>query len=129
MRIALINPIARRTQGYHTIGSWIPQLGLQVLAELTPREHKVDIIDETFGHQFTDECLRQGRYGLVGVAAYTSGATRSYEIARQWHEQKIPCIMGRPDGSAMPQEASQHFDAVAIGECDDIYPSIIADAG
>ena len=61
MRIALVNPIARRTQGYHTIGSWIPQLGLQVLAELTPREHQVDIIDEIFGHECTDERTHQRR--------------------------------------------------------------------
>ncbi len=128
MRIALINPIARRTQGYHTIGSWVPQLCLQVLAELTPREHKVEIIDEIFGHQFTDDCIRQGRYDLVGVTSYTSGATRAYEIARQCSEQKIPCIIGGPHASAMPQEAAQYFDSVATGECDDIYPGIIADA-
>ena len=48
MRIALINPVARRCQGYHTIGSKIPQLGLQVLARLTPKPHTVDLIDEIF---------------------------------------------------------------------------------
>lgn len=128
MRIALVNPIARRTQGYHTIGSYIPQLCLQVLAELTPREHHVEIIDEIFGHECTDNAIRAGRYDLVGVTSYTSGATRAYEIAQQCREQKIPCIIGGPHASAMPQEAGLHFDAVAIGECDDIYPGIIADA-
>jgi hypothetical protein len=49
VRIALVNPVTRRTQGYHTVGSYIPQLGLQVLAELVPAEHEVDIIDEVFG--------------------------------------------------------------------------------
>ena len=40
MRIVLINPISRRTEGYHTIGSRIPQLGLQVLAHLVPDGHE-----------------------------------------------------------------------------------------
>lgn len=128
MRIALINPVARRTQGYHTIGAFIPQLGLQVLAQLTPPEHSVELIDEIFGHECTDEVLRPGRFDLVGVTSYTSGATRAYEIAAMCRRAGIPCIMGGPHASAMPQEAAEHFDSVAIGETDDIYAGILADA-
>ena len=128
MRIALINPIARRTQGYHTIGSKIPQLALQVLAQLTPPEHSVDLIDELFGCECTEERVRRGNYDLVGVTSYTSGATRAYEIADQCRREGIPCIIGGPHASAMPEEAIKHFDSVAIGECDGIYPKIIADA-
>ncbi len=128
MRIALVNPIARRTQGYHTIGSKIPQLTLQVLAQLTPPEHTVDLIDELFGTECTDERLRRGNYDLVGLTSYTSGATRAYEIAAQCRSESIPCIIGGPHASAMPEEASRHFDSVAIGECDDIYAQILAEA-
>lgn len=128
MRIALVNPIARRTQGYHTIGSKIPQLALQVLAQLTPREHHVDLIDELFGTACTEEKVRRGNYDLVGVTSYTSGATRAYEIAAQCRSEGIPCIIGGPHASAMPEEAIAHFDSVAIGECDDIFPKILADA-
>jgi radical SAM superfamily enzyme YgiQ (UPF0313 family) len=128
LRIALVNPIARRTQGYHTIGSKIPQLALQVLAQLTPPEHSVDLIDELFGCECTDEKVRRGNYDLVGVTSYTSGATRAYEIAAQCRREGIPCIIGGPHASAMPEEAIQHFDSVAIGECDEIFPKILADA-
>lgn len=128
MRIALINPIARRTQGYHTVGCQIPQLGLQVLAQLTPREHHVDLIDEVFGHEATDQVIRRGNYDLVGVTSYTSGATRAYEIAAQSRAAGIPCIIGGPHASAMPHEAAQYFDSVAVGETDDIYGDIMADA-
>ncbi len=128
MRIALVNPIARLTQGYHTIGSKIPQLGLQVLAQLTPAGHTVDIFYEIFGNQATDERLRRGNYDLVGVTSYTSGATRAYEIAEQCRGEGIPTIMGGPHASAMPDEAAQHFDSVAVGECDDIWATILDDA-
>ena len=129
MRIGLINPMARRCQGYHTIGSKIPQLGLQVLAELAGPEHQVDIIDEIFGFDFTERNVRRGKYDLVGITSYSSGATRAYEIAAQCRSEGIPTVMGGPHASAMPDEAEQHCDSVAIGECDDIWPEIIADAG
>ncbi len=127
MRIALINPVTRRTQGYHTVGSYIPQLGLQVLAQLAPAEHEVEIIDEIFGPDATEAVLTRDRYDLVGVTSYTSGATRAYEIAQTCRQQGIPTIMGGPHASACPDEAAQHFDSVAIGECDEIWPEIVRD--
>jgi radical SAM superfamily enzyme YgiQ (UPF0313 family) len=128
MRIALVNPVARRAQGYHTIGRYIPQLGLQVLAKLTPKEHTVEIIDEIFGAQQTDAMLRPDRYDLVGITAYTSGATRAYELAAMCRQRGLTCVMGGPHASAMPDEAEKHVDSVAVGECDEIWPEIISDA-
>lgn len=128
MRIALVNPITRRTQGYHTVGSYIPQLGLQVLADLVPQGHQVDIIDEIFGTDATDSLISSGRYDLVGVTSYTSGATRAYEIAAECRKRGIHTIMGGPHASACPEEAGEYFDAVAIGECDEIWPEILRDA-
>ncbi len=128
MRIALVNPIARRVEGYHTIGSRIPQLGLQVLARLVPPEHPVEIIDEIFGLDRTAELLTPDRYDLVGMTCYTSGAPRAYELAALCRERGIPCIMGGPHASACPDEAAGHFDSVAVGECDGVWPEIVADA-
>lgn len=128
MRIALVNPVTRRTQGYHTIGSYIPQLGLQVLAELVPSGHTVDIYDEVFGPDATNRDLTPERYDLVGVTSYTSGATRAYEVAAMCRERGLPTIMGGPHASACPDEAARYFDSVAVGECDEVWPQIIADA-
>jgi len=128
MRIALINPVARRCQGYHTIGSKIPQLGLQVLARLTPKPHTVDLIDEIFGLEVTDRQVRRGRYDLVGITSYSSGATRAYEIAARCRTEGIPTIMGGPHAWAVPEEPARYVDSVAVGECDEIWPEIIADA-
>jgi len=128
MRIALVNPVARRTEGYHTIGTSIPHLGLQVLARLVPRQHTVEIIDETFGQSRSEELLRQRGYDLVGVTAYSSGATRAYELAAICRRNKLPCVIGGPHAWAVPAEAARHFDSVAVGECDEAWPRIIADA-
>lgn len=128
MRIALINPISRRSQGYHTIGKYLPQLGLQVLAKLVPAPHTVDIIDEVFGTAATDKLVAEGGYDLVGLTSYTSGSTRAYEIAAGCRARGIKTVMGGPHASACPDEAAEHVDSVAIGECDEAWPRIIADA-
>ncbi len=128
MRIALVNPIARRSQGYHTTGSYIPQLGLQVLARLVPPEHEVEIIDEIFGTDQTEALLASRGYDLVGVTAYTSGAQRAYEIASACRQRGIKTIMGGPHAWACPEEAGRYFDSVAVGECDEVWPKILGDA-
>jgi radical SAM superfamily enzyme YgiQ (UPF0313 family) len=124
----LVNPIARRVEGYHTIGTRIPQLGLQVLARLTPPEHQVEIIDEIFGQDETADLLTKERYGLVGITAYTSSATRAYELAAICRERGLPTIIGGPHAWARPDEAQQYFDSVAVGECDQLWPQILQDA-
>lgn len=128
MRIALVNPITRRSQGYHTVGSIVPQLGLLVLAGRVPAGHSVDVIDEVFGPEYTDRELTRERYDLVGITSYSSGATRAYEIAQACRKRGILTVMGGPHASACPDEAQAQVDAVAIGECDEIWPQIVRDA-
>jgi radical SAM superfamily enzyme YgiQ (UPF0313 family) len=127
MQIALVNPVTRRTQGYHTIGTFLPQLGLQVLAKLTPPGHTIDIIDECFGTDQTESLLAAKDYDVVGITGYTSGATRAYELAASCRKRGIPVVMGGPHASACPVEAAEFVDSVAVGECDNVWPEIIED--
>lgn len=128
IRIALVNPVASKSAGYHSIAVKIPQVGLQVLARLTPENHKIDIIDECFGVEGIEDYLSPERYDLVGITGYTSSAARAYHLAGVCRARGIPCIMGGPHASAVPDEAAAYFDSVAVGECDLIWPKIIEDA-
>lgn len=128
MKIALVNPATRNTSGYHSINTKIPPLGLQVLAKLTPAEHQVEIIDEIFGTNDTEELLVSRKYDLVGITSYTSSAPRAYELAAFCREKNIQAIMGGPHASACPEEASKYFQSVAVGECDALWKDILADA-
>ena len=128
MKIALVNPITRRSQGYHTIGRYIPQLGLSVLANRVRDHHSVDIIDEVFGQEQTARRLTRENYDLVGITGYTSSAPRAYEIAALCRERGLPTVMGGPHASVCPDEAQPRFNAVAVGECDECWPGIVTDA-
>ena len=128
MRIALVNPVARRTEGYHTIGTGHPATGAAGAGpaggpEPPRRYHRRD-----FRRREHRGMLSTRGYDLVGVTAFSSGATRAYELAAQCRREGMPCIMGGPHAWAVPDEAAAHFDSVAIGECDEIWPEILADA-
>lgn len=128
MRVLLINPADPKVQGYHTIGSKIPHLGLQVLAQQTPPQHTVDIHDEIFGQDTTESTIRSGRYDLVGLTAYTCSVSRAYDLALVCRQAGVRSILGGPHAWARPDEAAGYFDSVAIGECDELWPRILEDA-
>ncbi|HMF17669.1 MAG TPA: radical SAM protein [Gemmataceae bacterium] len=128
MRIAFVNSVARNTAGYHTLSRTFPCLGLQVLAELTPKHHHMDLYDEVLGPSPLAEHLQTGQIDLVALSCYTSGATRAYEIASMARAAGVPVIMGGVHASACPEEAGRYVDSVATGECDDIWTTILEDA-
>jgi len=127
IKIALINPVSRTGQGYHTIGSTIPHLGLQVLAKRTPAEHQLDIYDEIFGHVDVARDLAHKKYDLIGITAMTSGATRAYELADECRRLKLPVIFGGIHATTCPEEAQPYFDSIVLGEADELWPEILKD--
>lgn len=129
MNIALINPLSRRTVGYHSIATKIPPLGLQVLARQAMQAgHHVEIIDEIFGTDRTEQIVRQRGYDLVGLTSYTSSVPRAYELADFCRQEGVPCMLGGPHAWACPDEAQPRVDSLVVGEADDIWPGILADA-
>jgi len=99
-----------------------PPLGLAIVAALTPPEVEVSLTDENVTvidfHKETD---------LVGITALTVTAQRAYEIADTFRARGVKVILGGIHPSVMPEEASQHADAVVIGEAEGIWPNLIED--
>ncbi len=99
-----------------------PPLGLAMVAALTPPEVEVSLIDENVTEiDFQKEC------DLVGITALTITAQRAYEIADSFRARSVKVILGGSHPSALPEEASQHADAVVIGEAEGIWPNVIDD--
>ena len=99
-----------------------PPLGLAMVAALTPPVVEVSLIDENITavdfHMETD---------LVGITAMTITAQRAYEIADTFRARGVKVVLGGIHPSVMPEEASQHADAVVIGEAEGIWPGLIED--
>jgi radical SAM superfamily enzyme YgiQ (UPF0313 family) len=108
--------IRRRKKGL------IPHLGLAMVAALTPPEVEVSLTDENV----TDIDF-QKEIDLVGITALTVTAPRAYEIADNFRARGAKVILGGTHPSALPDEASQHADAIVIGEAEGIWPNLIND--
>jgi radical SAM superfamily enzyme YgiQ (UPF0313 family) len=139
MKILLINPCCLQEAGRdlysaHLIGPLFKlqpnttmtlgvPLALPTLAAHTPAKHTVKIIDEEIELiDFTESV------DLVGLTAMTFKATRAYEIANEYRRRGVKVVMGGIHASMCPEEALAHVDCVVIGEAEELWPQLLADA-
>ncbi|GAG76628.1 unnamed protein product, partial [marine sediment metagenome] len=99
-----------------------PHLGLAMVAALTPPEVEVSLTDEN-----VTVIDFQKEIDLVGITAITITAKRAYEIADTFRAKGVKVVLGGSHPSALPKEASQHADAVVIGEAEGIWTNVIED--
>jgi radical SAM superfamily enzyme YgiQ (UPF0313 family) len=115
-KLILINPtLSNPFPGF-------PPLGLGYVAALTPDHWEIEIIDENFERATFKEC------DLVGITGFTAMASRAYQVAQMYRDNKVPVVMGGIHASMMPDEALRFVDAVVIGEAESVWPEVIADA-
>jgi len=124
MEIKLISPgMTRRPMDSAFKTQMAPSLALLVLSALTPDRHRVFMEDEN-----VERLHLKDRPDLVGITVKADTAKRSYEIAKKYRERGIPVILGGIHPTACPEENLAHADAICIGESEEIWPQILADA-
>jgi radical SAM superfamily enzyme YgiQ (UPF0313 family) len=115
----------------------MPHLWMFLLRSLTPSKHQVFLLDgnaRRMNEQQLVEYVRENQIGLVGIGAMTRMAAKAYRVADALRAAGVPVVMGGPHVTEMPDEAlgrdggTRHADAIAIGEADETWPRIVADA-
>ena len=131
MRILLYNPDNGVTQNF------MPHLWMFLLQALTPAGHEVLLIDGNTQPMSDAEIVQWARekgIGLVGIGAMTRMIAKAYRVADALRAAGFPVVMGGPHVTEVPDEAlgrdggPQHADAIALGEADETWPRIVADA-
>jgi radical SAM superfamily enzyme YgiQ (UPF0313 family) len=122
MRILLVSP---RSDYPEAIPGWIliPQLSLKILKALSGNGHQVVTVEED-----SASIPQEGKWDLVGITVMTATAPRAYRLAREFRRQGAKVILGGIHPSVLPEEASQHADAVLVGEAEGLWPVILEDA-
>lgn len=124
MKIGLLSPAMK--DAYWKPGErsifLFPPLSLMAIAGATPRQHEVEIQDESVA-----EFDLTRRYDLVGITCNTAVSTRAYDLADRIRGLGIPVVMGGFHPTIMPDEVLKHADAVVIGEGEGIWPKVLAD--
>ena len=119
MKIKLISAAVRSKSKW----SQIMTLSLPAVAAATPAEHEIIIEDERVKKIYLDDTP-----DLVGISFEVFRACRAYEIADHYRHRHVPVVLGGMHASVMPEEGLHHADAVVVGEADEVWPHVIADA-
>jgi len=121
MKILLISPSAD-PETKTPEGLMIPQLALHMLEGLTPPEHEVKIIEEeTTPVNLDEEC------DLVGISCMTSNAPRAYHLSAEFRKRGKKVVLGGVHPTLLSEEASEHCDAVVVGECETVWGLLLKD--
>src|ERR671926_1422487 len=131
MKILLYNPDNGVTRNF------MPHLWMFLLQSLTPPGHEVLLIDgnaRAMNEEDLVRFIREQDVKLVGIGAMTRMIAKAYRMADAIRAAGVPVVMGGPHVTEVPQEAlgqdggPRHADAVALGEADETWPQIVADA-
>jgi radical SAM superfamily enzyme YgiQ (UPF0313 family) len=131
MKILLYNPDNGVTRNF------MPHLWMFLLQTLTPPGHEVLLIDANARPMSDDEIVQyalDNEIGLVGIGAMTRMAEKAYRVALRLRAAGVKVVMGGPHVTEVPDEAlgrdggPRYADAIAVGEADETWPKIVADA-
>ena len=131
MNILLYNPDNGVTRNF------MPHLWMFLLQSLTPTRHKVFLIDGNAQPMTEGELgdfVKRNDIKLAGIGAMTRMAARAYRMADAIRRAGAKVVMGGPHVTEVPDEplgrdgGPRHADAIALGEADDTWPRIVADA-
>jgi len=131
VKILLYNPDNGVTRNF------MPHLWMFLLQSLTPPGHEVLLIDgnaQPMDEEGIARYVREHKIGLVGIGAMTRMIAKAYRMADAIRAVGVPVVMGGPHVTEEADEAlgrnggPRHADAVALGEADETWPKIVADA-
>ncbi len=127
MKLFIIQPAHYKKPGtkevHRTKKRTVVSLTLPYLASLVPSGWQVKLIDEQLtGIDFEEPV------DVVALSTWTINSFRAYEIADIYRKKNIPVLIGGPHTCFYADEASEHCDAVAIGEGEQTFPQMLEDA-
>lgn len=98
-------------------------LSLGVLAGLTPPGVDCRLFDDRIDEIDYDEPT-----DLVAINVETFTARRAYEIAAEYRARKVLVVMGGMHATLLPDEVSEHADAVYTSDGEALWAQVVSDA-
>jgi radical SAM superfamily enzyme YgiQ (UPF0313 family) len=127
MKLLIIQPTHYRSPEDRTLHKTkkrsVVNLTLPYLAALAPPEWEITLIDEQL-----DDLDFNIPVDVVAISTWTMNSLRAYEIADRFRSRGLPVLMGGPHTSFHCEEASEHCDAVCLGEGETVWPRMLEDA-
>ena len=133
MKILFIYPaFERHAQSHPELKTFVPcneyigspSLGIACVAACTPKEFEVGFVDDRI-HPVDNNLPDADLYAL---SFFTPAASRAMDIADMIRAKNKPVVAGGIFSTMMPDEVAKHFDAVVIGEGEQVWPTVCKDA-
>jgi len=109
-------PIKKRT--LYFVGLALPQL-----AAIAPDSWDVELCIETI-----EDIPFNTDADLIGISTMGHGIIRSFDIAREFRARGKRVVLGGYMASLMPEESKKHCDSVLIGDAENCWTELLADA-
>lgn len=100
------------------------QLAIPTLASLTPPQHEIRVFDENI-----EEIDYSWNADLVGITVRTMYADRAYAISEEFRKRGAKSVLGGIHPSMCPEEALLYCDCVVVGEAENVWATLLEDAG
>jgi radical SAM superfamily enzyme YgiQ (UPF0313 family) len=102
----------------------LPSLGLLTLAGMVPAGIEMEYLDIP---DLASVDGLPGEFDAVAISSFTAQIGEAYELADRYRDAGTTVLMGGLHVTAMPDEALEHADAIAIGEGEPVWPAMIDD--
>ena len=131
MRIDLVHPAHYREDGtlvqakawWHRFDGYVPHLGPPLIAALTPAQHDVRLVEEYHRDVDLDTDAE-----LIGISAQIMQFDRAVDLSREFRRRGKKTVLGGFLPSMLPDRVTGLFDAIVVGEGDEVWPDVVADA-
>lgn len=123
MKIKLIQPkMLPRPMDTKLKTRMSPSLALLTIANLTPKEHEVIILNENIENIDFDDPV-----DLVAITVTVDVMNRAIEISKEFQKRGVTVIAGGIHITADSEETANCFDAICVGMAERVWTKILKD--
>ena len=130
MKIDIIHPAHYRDDGslvqskkwYDRLGAYLPHLGPPLMAALTPDKHEVRLVDE-----YLEDIDLESDADVIALSGQIMQYDRCIDLSKQFRARGKKVVLGGYLPSMLPDRVEEFFDAIVIGEGDEIWPQVLHD--
>ncbi|KAA3437944.1 B12-binding domain-containing radical SAM protein [Rufibacter hautae] len=121
MKIDLIIAYVQRYEFGHERDFVPPITGIH-LAAITPPPHEVRVF-----HQQIDKIEFNTDADLIAISFFNGFAVSAYKLAVEFRKRGKLVVAGGPHVTYCQEEALTYFDAIVIGEAENVWPTLLQD--
>lgn len=126
LRVVLIDPKSPAYRLSYARFFSVIQSSLSAVKLCTPEGVYIEMMDENLNPL---NLKGAASFDLIGISVNTATAPHAYQIADELRRLGAKCIvLGGIHSTYLPEEALQHCDTIVLGEAENVWPQLLADA-